>query len=382
MFNEANKKQVLELQNDCYSERIGKVYGDFKVEDVWYDWDIHKQIWKLVCQKCGRAKITHNGKDYSKGKNKGICGCEAKKAKMEKVQEILERKKEHPSAQKWIGQTVGGWKILSWDKRTSRWFVECIKCGKQIYHFPKELQREKPVRCTCQVIRGNYKSHEWLGKRYGHLVIQKYNQKDCKFECRCDCGNAVELKPTYLIDGLQTTCGLDCKYHGEKTRTHGLSKDRIYRIWRGMKSRCYNPKNIAYKTYGGRGIDICDEWRDDVFAFREWALSHGYSDDLSIDRIDNDRGYSPDNCRWATPEIQANNQHPRYTFTKRPDGKAKYKRKVEWTIDGETKSAIEWCEQYGLSVPMVRYRVKKKGMSPKEALSAPKKQGSHDGIKV
>ena len=139
-----------------------------------------------------------------------------------------------------------------------------------------------------------------------------------------------------------------------------------------MKERCYNPNSHAWKTYGGRGIDICDEWREDVFAFRDWALSHGYADNLSIDRIDNDKGYSPENCRWADAKTQANNQHPKYTFTEKPTEKQKRKRKLEWEINGEKKSAIDWCEQYGLSLPFVTYRIKKMGMTPYEALTTPK----------
>lgn len=92
VFNEANKAQVLELQNSCYSKRIGKVYGDFEVTEVWYDWETHKQIWRLKCVLCGAEKVTHNGKDYRKGRNKGICDCRAEKAGLEKISKY---KKEH-----------------------------------------------------------------------------------------------------------------------------------------------------------------------------------------------------------------------------------------------------------------------------------------------
>jgi hypothetical protein len=140
-----------------------------------------------------------------------------------------------------------------------------------------------------------------------------------------------------------------------------------------MRQRCYNPKSHAYDIYGGRGIDICEEWRDNVFAFRDWALSHGYSDDLSIDRIDCDKGYSPDNCRWATAVEQANNQHPRWTFT--PKQKYVRKKLKTWVIDGVEKSIQAWCAEYGLTVQAVLYRVNNKGMTPKEALTTPKQQG-------
>ena len=94
-------------------------------------------------------------------------------------------------------------------------------------------------------------------------------------------------------------------------QTHGKRRTRIYRIWCAIKSRCNNPKTINYKYYGGRGIHVCKEWIYDFEAFYDWAMSHGYEDDLSIDRIDNDKGYSPDNCRWVTMKEQIINRRPR-----------------------------------------------------------------------
>lgn len=93
-------------------------------------------------------------------------------------------------------------------------------------------------------------------------------------------------------------------------KTHGLRNTRLYVIWRAMKSRVYNKNHPAWKNYGGRDIVVCDEWRSDFMAFYAWAVDNGYRDDLTIDRIDNDGPYAPDNCRWATHQQQQEHKRP------------------------------------------------------------------------
>lgn len=217
-----------------------------------------------------------------------------------------------------------------------------------------------------------YRDPKWIGQRFGHLVILRY--AECgKVECKCDCGKVVNLKGSYLTKQGQVTCGRSCQYHRNGGMTHGLSKDRLYRIWKGMKRRCYDPKAAHYDIYGGRGITVCEEWYDNLLAFREWALSHGYTDNLTIDRIDSDRGYSPDNCRWATVEEQNSHLSPKWSFTP----KRKYIKKTvkTWIIDGIEKPIKQWCEESEMTVQAVMYRVNVKGMTPKEALTTPKSQG-------
>jgi hypothetical protein len=371
-MNKANLKQILEEQETFYSKRIGTVYGDFRVTKVWYDWGNHKQMWELECVKCGKVKITHNGKDYVKGKNRGICTCERDKFKVLKNLEKIKKAEESPDNPKWVGEVIGKWRVVGY-KSSEGWLVECEKCGRQCYHYVWRIRSEKQPLCTCETT-SEFIDSKWVGQRFGHLVIQKY--VGCgKVECKCDCGKSIAVKGSHLLKNRQQTCGKECEYHRGLVTTHDLSSDRLYRIWHGMKQRCYNSNSPNYPTYGGRGIDICDEWFNDVVAFRNWALSHGYSDDLSIDRIDNDKGYSPDNCRWATVIEQNNNKHPAWTFTpKKPYRKKKLK---TWTIDGVTKPITEWCKECGMTVQSVTYRVITKGMSPKEALATPKQQGSH-----
>lgn len=116
---------------------------------------------------------------------------------------------------------------------------------------------------------------------------------------------------------------------------------RIYKTLNHMKDRCYNQKCKDYHMWGGRGITICDEWLRDVKSFYDWAMTHGYKDNLTIDRIDNNKGYSPDNCRWVDRKTQARNT----------------RRNRLITINGETKCLVEWCEVFNINYDMVKRRL-------------------------
>lgn len=159
----------------------------------------------------------------------------------------------------------------------------------------------------------------------------------------------------------------------DKRNVNGLSHERLYSVYNGMIQRCYNNKHPHYDLWGGRGIRVCDAWVNNYQEFRKWAYDNGYDEnkdrkEQSLDRIDNDGNYEPSNCRWASMKEQRNNQRKRET------GKGY---KYNWTFEGITKSAVEWCEIFNVSVPMVIYRVNEKGMKPFEALVTPVKRGSN-----
>lgn len=182
-------------------------------------------------------------------------------------------------------------------------------------------------------------------QKFGLLFVQHIDNnpqnKLTKWVCKCDCGNIVTVRGADLKNGHTTSCG--CKRKSGTRVTHGQSNTRLHHIWKGMKARCYNINEPQYKNYGAIGIKICDEWKNDFFSFYNWSIQNGYSDKLSIDRIDVYGNYEPNNCRWATFSEQSINK----------------RNTVFIEINGMTKPMKEWCDIYNIPYYVVQQRYKK-----------------------
>lgn len=157
------------------------------------------------------------------------------------------------------------------------------------------------------------------GMRFGKLTVLErdkthYGRGDHTYWiCKCDCGETTRVRPDALKSGSVVSCG--CYHSGISAKIakninfkHGMTKSRIFHIWSGMRTRCSYKQAKNYKNYGERGIYVCDLWKESFEEFFKWSMEHGYSEDLQIDRIDNNGPYSPDNCRWVTAKENCRNK--------------------------------------------------------------------------
>ena len=213
------------------------------------------------------------------------------------------------------GNKYGKLTVVSRDGKNGRCITwKCIcECGNYKVATGTNLKRGDTKSCGCLpkgVLPSNYT--DLTGQKYGYLNVLKKDFKYDKWLCKCDCGNNKVISGREIRCGNAVSCGCYKKNRlGNTNRTHGMSSERLYKIWKGIKKRCYNVNSHAFNRYGGKGITICDDWKDNFESFRNWALSNGYDKLLTIDRINNNGIYEPSNCRWATPLQQSHNRNPR-----------------------------------------------------------------------
>lgn len=187
------------------------------------------------------------------------------------------------------------------------------------------------------------KRNSIVGNRYGRLVVIEYAYtigNHTFYRCKCDCGNVVETRRDGLVNGHTSSCGCansEWMHSGKMNRKHGLSEDRAYWVWAKIKSRCYNPNAREYPNYGGRGIKMCDEWLDPQ-KFIEWCYESGYDNtapkgQCTLDRIDVDGNYEPNNCRWLNNQEQQNNRRDNRKFEH----------------NGRVLTVAEWAREFNVS---------------------------------
>lgn len=196
------------------------------------------------------------------------------------------------------------------------------------------------------------RTHNLIGERFGKLTVIGLDDKGTRktyWVCQCDCGGVKSVRSDALISGVTKSCGClkaeQDKINLTANHSHKQSGTRLYVIWQGMKSRCYNHNDARYDRYGRRGIKVCDEWKNSFQNFYDWAIENGYSENLTIDRINNDGDYSPQNCRWANLKEQSRNRSTN----------------INITIGNATKTLTEWCEIFELDFNTIEARYKRNG---------------------
>ena len=245
-----------------------------------------------------------------------------------------------------VGKKIHKLTILSEYKKGTRIYCVCqCDCGKI-----KEIRKDnvgKTMSCGC------LHSPNMTGQRFGRLVVIGSNKSN-KI-CRCDCGNICEVQTNKLKSGWTQSCG--CLKKERQSAINGLYNTRLHKIWVSMHTRCECKKHKSYKTYKDK--PICEKWHSlpnrvkqtGFLAFYEWAIKNGYKDNLTLDRIDNDKGYCPENCRWVTIKEQARNTTQNIWIEYR----------------GERKILCEWCEKLGLSPTRIQHTVERHGLTYAEA---------------
>lgn len=190
-----------------------------------------------------------------------------------------------------------------------------------------------------------------IGENYGSFTVLEVLPK-MRVICRCECGKIKNVYKSNLVLGKSKSCGC----HNSGNKKHGGCRTRLYTTWLSMKSRCNRSTDKSFCYYGAKGVKVCDEWNDFV-NFRNWALSHGYTDELTIDRIDVNGNYEPENCRWITKRAQQFNKTTSHYLT----------------FEGKTMTVCEWAEALGLNKNLLYTRLQR-GWTVEDTLTRPSKK--------
>lgn len=331
-------RENAERMIERYKKRIGERHGDYEITDITYQGN-QKRLIELRCCKCNTKRF----KEFKGSRNKLselATICPACKAEIKKTQEnraLEEKSKQRNSVlQKELGNIYGDFKVI--EVIDGKYLVRCEKCGAEKTISANWVLNKKwtNTRCTKHYIQHIKYDESYIERKNNQLTIIGITRDERGkkvFICECDCGNITTIEPTLWEKGYVKSCG--CYANSLKVSPQVR---RLKRIFRGMIQRCFNPKCESYQLYGGRGITICSEWMNDRNKFIEWALGQGYSDKLTIDRIDVNGNYEPSNCRWATYKEQANNRRP----------SKEWNLKREYDVKGDKFTLRELSEALGV----------------------------------
>lgn len=255
------------------------------------------------------------------------------------------------------GRKISHLTVLRRSEDALRWLCRC-DCGRQLPILGHRLRDGSAKSCGCLNAANGF--IDLANRQFGRLTVVRQvdnyhygnGKQRARWMCRCDCGKECTVTSTNLVGGTQSCGCLQRERTSLSRATHRRSKSAEYQIWRSAKERCFNPRNQQYANYGGRGIVMCEEWRHSFESF----LAHigPRPPGLTLERIDNSRGYEPGNVCWETRKQQCRNT----------------RRNVIVTVRGKTASVIELAEHFGVNYNRVRHRIIK-GWQPERAFFAP-----------
>ena len=201
------------------------------------------------------------------------------------------------------------------------------------------------------------KFKDLTNQKFNRLTVLKLAPKHknkIAWLCSCDCGKTIIVLASNLTNNRTRSCGcLKMEKLLQRSTIHNQRHTKIYEVWKTLKQRCFNPTNISYKNYGGRGITICEDWKNNFSSFYEWSMKNGYKEGLSIDRIDNNGNYCPENCRWTDRLTQANNTRTNHFITFR----------------NQTKTIAEWARHFNLPYSNILAKLQKNNYDSEKAFA-------------